>query len=114
MINTVFIGVKDDPDLRGLMPNSFHHIFSYVNGSKLTQFLIRASYLEIYKEEIRDLLRKDSEKQLKIKETPDRGVYVAVSHANSRITSRICITHVVFTTWNSLISWLCYLECWWR
>ncbi|KAL5970278.1 Kinesin-II 95 kDa subunit [Taenia solium] len=70
-------GGKDDPDLRGLMPNSFNHIFSYINGSKSTQFLVRASYLEIYKEEIRDLLRKDSTKQLKIKETPDRGVYIA-------------------------------------
>ncbi|VDK35214.1 unnamed protein product [Taenia asiatica] len=70
-------GGKDDPDLRGLMPNAFTHIFSYINGSKLTQFLVRASYLEIYKEEIRDLLRKDSTKHLKIKETPDRGVYIA-------------------------------------
>uniref|UniRef100_A0A915EW59 Kinesin-like protein n=1 Tax=Echinococcus canadensis TaxID=519352 RepID=A0A915EW59_9CEST len=69
-------GDKDDPDLRGLMPNSFHHIFNYVNGSKSTQFLVWASYLEIYKEEIRDLLRKDSTKRLKVKETPDRGVHV--------------------------------------
>ncbi|KAL5109417.1 Kinesin-like protein KIF3B [Taenia crassiceps] len=67
----------------GLAGNSVIYTFdavygpSYVNGSKSTQFLIRVSYLEIYKEEIRDLLRKGSTKQLKIKETPDRGVYVA-------------------------------------
>ncbi|EUB63308.1 Kinesin-II subunit [Echinococcus granulosus] len=76
MMNRTHIGDKDDPDLRGLMPNSFHHIFNYVSGSKSTQFLVRASYLEIYKEEIRDLLRKDSTKRLKVKETPDRGVHV--------------------------------------
>ncbi|VDM17524.1 unnamed protein product [Hydatigera taeniaeformis] len=69
-------GEKDNPDLRGLMPNSFAHIFNYVNESKSIQFLVRASYLEIYKEEIRDLLRRSPTKQLKIKETRDRGVYV--------------------------------------
>lgn len=37
---------------------------------------MRASYLEIYNEEIRDLLAKNPEQRLELKETPDRGVYV--------------------------------------
>jgi kinesin family protein 3/17 len=37
---------------------------------------VRASYLEIYLEEIRDLLNKDHEKRLELKERPDTGVYV--------------------------------------
>jgi hypothetical protein len=37
---------------------------------------VRASYLEIYNEEIRDLLSKNPEQRLELKETPDRGVYV--------------------------------------
>ena len=37
---------------------------------------MRASYLEIYQEEIRDLLSKDYDKRLEMRERPDTGVYV--------------------------------------
>lgn len=37
---------------------------------------MRASYLEIYNEEIRDLLSKNPQQRLELKEHPDRGVYV--------------------------------------
>jgi hypothetical protein len=40
------------------------------------EFLVRASYLEIYNEEIRDLLSKNPQARLELKEHPDRGVYV--------------------------------------
>lgn len=40
------------------------------------KFLVLASYLEIYNEEIRDLLGADTKKKLELKEHPDRGVYV--------------------------------------
>lgn len=43
------------------------------------QYLVRASYLEIYKEEIRDLLRRDQSKHLEIREKPDSGIFVKVS-----------------------------------
>lgn len=69
-------GVKNDPDLRGVIPNSFEHIFQHISRSENQQYLIRASYLEIYQEEIRDLLSKDQTKRLELKERPDTGVYV--------------------------------------
>ena len=37
---------------------------------------VRVSYLEIYNEEIRDLLGKDQTARLEVKERPDIGVYV--------------------------------------
>lgn len=37
---------------------------------------MRASYLEIYNEEVRDLLAKETQKKLQLKETIDKGVYV--------------------------------------
>ncbi len=37
---------------------------------------MRASYLEIYNEEIRDLLSKDPKNRLELKESVDSGVYV--------------------------------------
>ncbi|XP_045175367.2 kinesin-II 95 kDa subunit-like [Mercenaria mercenaria] len=69
-------GLKNDPEQRGVIPNSFEHIFSHISNSENQQYLIRASYLEIYQEEIRDLLSKDQNKRLELKERPDTGVYV--------------------------------------
>ncbi len=69
-------GRPDPPNLRGIIPNSFQHIFEHVAGAKNQQFLVRASYLEIYNEEIRDLLSKDPKNSLELKENIETGVYV--------------------------------------
>nr|AAB26487.1 Klp=kinesin-like protein {clone XKlp3} [Xenopus laevis, oocytes, Peptide Partial, 332 aa] [Xenopus laevis] len=69
-------GVRGDPEKRGVIPNSFEHIFTHISRSQNQQYLVRASYLEIYQEEIRDLLSKDQSKRLELKERPDIGVYV--------------------------------------
>jgi kinesin family protein 3/17 len=49
-------GYPDPPDQRGIIPNSFQHIFDKIALADNAQYLVRASYLEIYNEEIRDLL----------------------------------------------------------
>ncbi|KAL4655440.1 kinesin-like protein KIF3B isoform X1 [Arapaima gigas] len=69
-------GVRNDPEKRGVIPNSFEHIFTHISRSQNQQYLVRASYLEIYQEEIRDLLSKDQTRRLELKERPDTGVYV--------------------------------------
>lgn len=53
------MGVPDDPNLRGIIPNCFAHIFGCIDeeGSDANKrFLVRCSYLEIYNEEVYDLL----------------------------------------------------------
>lgn len=40
------------------------------------RFLVRVSYMEIYNEEVRDLLAKEMKKSLEVKERADIGVYV--------------------------------------
>uniref|UniRef100_A0A8C2FG42 Kinesin motor domain-containing protein n=1 Tax=Cyprinus carpio TaxID=7962 RepID=A0A8C2FG42_CYPCA len=69
-------GVRNDPERRGVIPNSFEHIFTHISRSQNQQYLVRASYLEIYQEEIKDLLSKDQSRRLELKERPDTGVYV--------------------------------------
>eukprot|EP00049_Salpingoeca_infusionum_P002080 m.53909 g.53909 ORF g.53909 m.53909 type:complete len:1163 (-) comp11376_c0_seq3:388-3876(-) len=69
-------GIPDPPEHRGLTPRSFEHIFQEVAVRENTKFLVRASYLEIYNENVRDLLGKDHSAKLDLKEHPDRGVYV--------------------------------------
>ncbi|KAG7384353.1 Kinesin-like protein kif3a [Phytophthora pseudosyringae] len=66
-------GYGDQP---GIIPYSFKHVFDKVAISKNKRILVRASYLEIYNEEIRDLLSKDPKNALDLKENADSGVYV--------------------------------------
>lgn len=69
-------GVGNDPEKRGVIPNSFQHIFTQISRTQNQKYLVRSSYMEIYQEEVRDLLCKDNNKKLELKENPDSGVYV--------------------------------------
>ncbi|KAJ1513394.1 Kinesin-like protein kif3b [Coelomomyces lativittatus] len=79
-------GVTESPELRGIIPNTFHHVFAHIARTPERQYLVRVSYLEIYNEEIRDLLNPHQNKGsmnfthhshgLDIKEHPEHGLYV--------------------------------------
>ena len=69
-------GIHDPATQRGIIPRSFEHIFEEIDASENMKYLVHASYLEIYNEEIRDLLGVDIKKKLELKEHPDKGVYV--------------------------------------
>lgn len=68
-------GQSADPCQQGIIPQAFDHIFKAIEASEDTQYLVRASFLEIYNEEIRDLLSKSPKDKLELKEHKD-GVYV--------------------------------------
>ena len=72
------MGLKDNPEERGIIPNAFEHVFGFIDQSdqKTIRFLVRCSYLEIYNEDIRDLLSKNVDAKLELKEDPDKGVFV--------------------------------------
>ena len=55
---------------------AFDHIFETIQVSEGSKYLVHASYLEIYNEEVRDLLGKDIKHRLELKEHPEKGVYV--------------------------------------
>lgn len=91
-------GNAESPQTKGIIPNTFAHIFGHIakakDNQKLVQlcwrlygdecfydllqfrFLVRVSYMEIYNEEVRDLLGKELHKSLEVKERADIGVYV--------------------------------------
>ncbi|XP_036008079.1 kinesin-like protein KIF17 isoform X3 [Fundulus heteroclitus] len=69
-------GVSEPAAQKGVIPRAFEHIFESIQCAESTKFLVRASYLEIYNEEIRDLLGSDTKQRLELKEHPERGVYV--------------------------------------
>ncbi|XP_049596083.1 kinesin-like protein KIF3B [Syngnathus scovelli] len=68
-------GVPADSEKRGVIPNAFHHIFAHISRTRGQKYLVRSSYLEIYQEEIWDLLMERGRK-LELKESPQEGVYV--------------------------------------
>ncbi|EYB99322.1 hypothetical protein Y032_0123g1144 [Ancylostoma ceylanicum] len=70
-------GVPNIPAQRGIIPRAFEHIFLATATTENMKFLIHCSYLEIYNEEVRDLLGADKNQKLEIKEHAERGVYVA-------------------------------------
>ncbi|XP_010788827.1 kinesin-like protein KIF3B isoform X2 [Notothenia coriiceps] len=81
------MGAWMDPEKRGVIPNAFDHIFTHISRSQSDrQYLVRASYLEIYLEEVRDLLDPNhgNARALELRENPDSGVYV------SDLTSCVC------------------------
>ncbi|XP_030585618.1 kinesin-like protein KIF17 isoform X3 [Archocentrus centrarchus] len=69
-------GVSQPAAQKGIIPRAFEHVFESIQCAENTKFLVRASYLEIYNEEIRDLLGSDTKQGLELKEHPERGVYV--------------------------------------
>ena len=71
-------GKHADPNHKGIIPNAFDHIYGCIDDDKNStkKFLVRCSYVEIYQEEIRDLLGSDPNLKLDLKEDPNKGVYV--------------------------------------
>lgn len=69
-------GSETPPEDRGILPRAFEQIFYGVESHPQTQFLICASFLEIYNEEVHDLLSKNSKNKLDIKENAEGVFYV--------------------------------------
>ena len=60
----------------GLIPNSFKYIFEEISKKNDRTYIVSVAFLEIYNEEIRDLLCKQEPSSLELKEHPEQGFYV--------------------------------------
>lgn len=71
------MGIPNDIVMRGIIPNSFSHIFGCISEAEKNKvFLVKCAYLEIYNEEVRDLLNYDTKTKLELKESPDKGIFI--------------------------------------
>jgi len=61
---------------RGVLQLAAEEIFKLIEASEHTDFSIRACYMEIYNENLRDLLSKDGQDVVKIHEDPRLGVHI--------------------------------------
>lgn len=70
-------GLQKKPETKGIIPNTFNHIFSQIaNASGEKSFVVTVTYLEIYNEDVRDLLSPNPNMKLEVRERTDVGVYV--------------------------------------
>jgi len=71
-------GLDSPAEMNGVMPRAFETVFSHIqcDDPEKRQYLVRASYMELYKEDIRDLLSPNPKQKLELHEKPDSGVYV--------------------------------------
>jgi len=66
----------NDPVLAGIIPRTVAAIFDNISAaSEQMEFTVRASFVEIYLERIRDLLD-PSRQNLQVREDPKKGIYV--------------------------------------
>ena len=65
-------------DVNGIISYAVNHIFEHVaaESSQSTKFRVQASVLDIFNEEIRDLLGKHPEKNLSLKHDAKKGTFV--------------------------------------
>ncbi|XP_055242631.2 kinesin-like protein KIF17 isoform X10 [Gorilla gorilla gorilla] len=93
-------GLPDPPSQRGIIPRAFEHVFESVQCAENTKFLVRASYLEIYNEDVRDLLGADTKQKLELKEHPEKGVYVKGLSMHTVHSVAQC-EHIMETGWKN-------------
>ncbi|XP_023578369.1 kinesin-like protein KIF17 isoform X2 [Octodon degus] len=93
-------GLPDPPCQRGIIPRAFEHVFESVQCAEDTKFLVRASYLEIYNEDVRDLLGADTKQKLELKEHPEKGVYVKGLSMHTVHSVGQC-EHIMETGWKN-------------
>lgn len=65
------------PETKGIIPRACDHIFQHIAADVAgTEYTLKCSFLEIYKENIHDLLDPETGGNLRVRETPSRGVWV--------------------------------------
>ena len=70
------MGVTSDEVLKGIIPRSFSHIIARIADAKNKNFLLRCSFIEIYNENIHDLLSSDTTKNMDLRESKKKGIFI--------------------------------------
>ena len=72
------VGEFDNQNIKGIIPRSFDYIFEKIKQNQIenpsSKYSVNISFIQIYLETIQDLF--DPSNQVKIREDPDRGVFL--------------------------------------
>ena len=69
------VGNFDNKETKGIIPRSFDYIFEEIKKDKEHKYNIKVCFIQIYLETIQDLLE-PSNKEIRIREDPEHGVYL--------------------------------------
>ena len=64
-------------EYRGVIPQAMEAIFQKINETGNSEFTVRVGFVEIHKEDIRDLLARRQTSNIQIRELPDGGITLA-------------------------------------
>merc|ERR1711974_521871 len=78
-MGTAYTAGEDADEMRGIIPRALEDIFGSIAEAKNTDFLVKISFLELYKEHLYDLLslKKKEEANVDIREDPKYGIVLA-------------------------------------
>ena len=70
------MGTNESEESKGIIPRTFSQIITITKNDTAKTHLIRCSFIEIYNEEIHDLLSRDAKAKMDLKESPEKGLFV--------------------------------------
>ncbi|XP_017776123.1 PREDICTED: kinesin-like protein Klp68D isoform X2 [Nicrophorus vespilloides] len=76
-------GGGNSEESKGVIPRVFDQIWAHIDRTTGTEFLVSVRYLEIYMEDIRDLLKSKNSKPLELREMSGQGVFVSHLHSQT-------------------------------
>ena len=80
----------DDEESKGIIPRTFEHIFNTIHGTDSMEFLVSCSMLELYNEQVYDLLDSKGDK-LDIHQKPEEGFYVKGLSIHDMKSDKECV-----------------------
>lgn len=70
------MGVPHSEEHRGIIPRTFSQIVTVTGAERVKNYMVMCSFIEIYNEEIHDLLSKDIKARMELKESLDKGIFI--------------------------------------
>lgn len=70
------MGNSKNSEEKGIIPRCFESILEKAKADSSKDFLIMCSFIELYNEEIRDLLHPNCKQKLELRESPEHGIFI--------------------------------------
>jgi hypothetical protein len=78
-------------EFQGIIPRSAQHIFSHIQTCTSHGFTVKVGFLQIYMEMLQDLLNPNAEKEIRIREDPEVGIYLSGITWNTVTSTKDCM-----------------------
>lgn len=83
-------GDRGSEEFKGIIPRALEQVFNTIEGTAATQFLVTVSMIELYNEDIYDLLD-GSRGKLELRERPGEGFYVKDLSTHDTRSAKECL-----------------------